>query len=183
MFDRRLLASAICATLILAASVAPAWADAASYIRTLFDATVTAPEPEADCRRFAPLARFAAGQHWRQYDASDRAAFDAGFCSLVQDALGRLKLRYPDLALNVLDSHAGPNGMAWVRSKARAGGTDWPVDWLVGDPVESPYLADLKIMGVSLAIMLRSLAAGVPDSAPMAVIKPWRHALNLALPR
>ncbi|WP_374374639.1 ABC transporter substrate-binding protein [Dongia sp.] len=183
MFDRRSLAAAIAAATLLAGSVTPAWADAASYIRTFFDATIAAPEPDTDCRRFAPLARFAAGQHWRQYDATDRTSFDTGFCGLVHDALGRLKHRYPDLALNVLDSHAGPRGMAWVRSKARAGGEDWPVDWLVGDPDGSPYLADLKIMGVSLAIMLRSLAVTVPNSQPATVIKPWRHALDLALPQ
>lgn len=168
------------ATLLAAPS--PAWADAASYIRTLFDATIAAPGAGADCRRFTSLAHFAAGQHWRRYDSRERQAFDAAFCDLVRDALARLKRKYPELTLRVIDARNGPNQMEWVRSEARAGGSDWPVDWLVGGPVDDRHLADLKVMGVSLAIMLRGMAANVPDSTPESVVRPWRRALDLALP-
>jgi hypothetical protein len=186
MPERRSLPTVIAAAFFLLCSAAPAWADAASYIRTLFDATVTAPPAQstadADCQRYAALARFAAGRHWRQYDASDRASFGRSFCTLAHEALRRLKQLYPDLSLTLLESHPGPRDMTWVRSKTRAGGKDWPVDWLVGDPEGTPYLADIRILGVSLAIMLRGLAAGIPESEPAEIIKPWRQALDLALP-
>lgn len=181
MILRRFLIHAACSAALL--FPAPAGADAASYIRTLFDATIAAPGTEIDCQGFSPLARFAAGSRWRDYDTGERVAFDAHFCELARDTLARLKARYPDLALRVIESHAGPRDMTWVRSLATAGGADWPVDWLVGNPGERAYLADLKVMGVSLGIMLRSMAGSVEGRSPAAIIKPWRQALDRALPK
>jgi hypothetical protein len=162
-------------------------ADAASYIRALFDATISAPESTTACSHFMPLGRFAAGQHWRGFDAGARAEFADGFCDLAADALARLRRLYPDLAVSIIDTHVQPsrnNGpkMAWVRSSVRAGGKDWPVDWQVADPTGAAYLADMKVLGVSLAIMLRGLAARVPAAAPTDILRPWRRALDLALP-
>jgi ABC-type transporter MlaC component len=180
MILRRFLVHAVCSLALLLP--APAQADAASYIRTLFDATIAASRPAVDCHRFSPLARFAAGVHWRSFSADERQTFDGAFCDLAHEALARLRARYPDLALRVIDSHPGPRDMAWVRSNARAGGADWPVDWLVGNPGDDAYLADLKVMGVSLAIMLRGLAAGIEDPHPAALVKSWRQVLDRALP-
>lgn len=162
-------------------------ADAASYIRDLFDATISAADSADACRHFTPLGRFAAGQHWRRFDADARLEFADGFCHLAADALARLRRIYPDLALSVIDTHTQPSRndgpkMAWVRSSVRAGSKDWPVDWQVADPSGAAYLADMKVLGVSLAIMLRGLAAGVPNDAPADILRPWRRALDLALP-
>ncbi|TDQ77537.1 ABC-type transporter MlaC component [Dongia mobilis] len=162
-------------------------ADAASYIRHLFDATISAPDGAEACSYFTPLGRFAAGQHWRGFDAGARAAFAGGFCELAAVALTRLRRLYPDLALSVIDTHVQPSRndgprMAWVRSSVRAGGKDWPVDWQVADPSGAAHLADMKVLGVSLAIMLRGLAARVPANAPADILRPWQRALDLALP-
>jgi len=184
----RLLVSLAAAFL---AGTAPAAADAASYIRTLFDATVSAPDDESvsepNCGHFSPLAKFAAGQHWRSFGETERAAFDTAFCDLAKEALTRLRQRYPDLSLAIMDTHGvpghdGKSGMAWVRSLVVAGDREWPVDWQVAAPDDAPYLADLKVMGVSLAIMLRGLAESREPSSASEVVKPWRQVLDLALP-
>jgi hypothetical protein len=182
MMRLRILLCAIVGAVVHLSLTVSARADAASYIRTLFDATIATPDGTAGCQIFTPLAQFSAGQHWPGFDAAERGEFDAAFCTLALDALARLRDRYPDLSLTILDSHKGPSDMDWVRSKATADGADMPVDWLVGRRQGAPYLADLKVMGVSLAIMLRSLAAGAPGESPAAVVHPWQQVLNRALP-
>lgn len=179
MISRRFLGAAL-AALCLVSAAGRASADAASYIRTLFDAT--ARTGTADCATFLPVAHFAAGQHWLQFDAAERADFDRGFCILVREALSRLRQRYPDLSLTVASSHDGPNQTLWVRSQALAGGQEWPVTWLVDETGGAPQIADLKVMGISIAIFLRSLAASAETGVPDAVLAPWRRALNLVFP-
>lgn len=182
MMSLRILLCAVTGAVMHLSLTGTARADAASYIRTLFDATIAAPGGAAGCQLFTPLAQFSAGQHWQGFGAAERTEFDAAFCTLALDALARLRDRYPDLTLAILDSREGPRDMAWVRSRATADGAEMPVDWLVGNRHGAPYLADLKVMGVSLAIMLRSLAAGAPGETPAAVVQPWRQVLDRALP-
>lgn len=160
----------------------PTRADAASYIRTLFDATIASGDPQAGCARFMPMARIAAGRHWRAFDTAARQSFDAEFCHLTGDALTRLSQRFPNLTLRVTHTRPGPGEMVWVHSVAVTETSTWPVRWLVGDPQEAPHLVDLQVLGVSLAIFLRGLAANVPDSEPVAVLAPWRQVLDLAIP-
>lgn len=179
MIPRRFLWVAI-AALCLSVAAGRASADAASYIRTLFDAT--ARTGTADCATFLPVAHFAAGQHLPLFGAAERAAFDNGFCDLAQDALSRLRQRYPDLAIAVTGTSAGPEETLWVRSQAVAGGQEWGVNWLVDEAGNPPRIADLKVMGISLAIFLRSLSARAEPGNPEAVLAPWRRALNLAFP-
>ncbi len=65
----------------------------------------------------------------------------------------------------------------------------WPVDWLVTGTPDQPRLADLRILGVSLGIFLRSVATlqGAPSGAggrsAAAILEPWRQALERALPQ
>lgn len=178
MFLRRFLGATLALCLIVPASRASA--DAASYIRTLFDATTRTGS--ADCVTFLPVAHFAAGQHWPLFDAAERAAFDKEFCDLALDALSRLRQRYPDLSIAITGTSDGPNETLWVRSQALAGGQEWAVNWLVDESGHPPRIADLKVMGISLAIFLRSLAANAEAGAPEAVLAPWRRALNLGFP-
>ncbi|MBL8709301.1 MAG: ABC transporter substrate-binding protein [Rhodospirillaceae bacterium] len=184
---RRIVSLVVLGIGILLAASAPAVSDptridAASYIRTLFDATIASGDLEAGCTRFTPMARIAAGRHWRGFDAAARQAFDAEFCHLTRDALTRLGQRFPTLTLRVTHTRPGPGEMVWVHSVAVTETATWPVRWLVGDPREAPHLVDLQVLGVSLAIFLRGLAANVPDSEPLAVLAPWRRVLDLAIP-
>lgn len=180
MILRRFLIGAAIAAALLSVTAGRASADAASYIRTLFDATIGGSDPA--CGSFLPLAHVAAGQHRRHFDAAEGDAFDRGFCRLAVDALNRLRQRYPDLTLTLTGSLPGPMGTFWVRSRVNAGGENWPVDWLVAGDSAAPHVADLKVMGISMAIFLRSLAANVTESQAEAVLAPWRRALKLAFP-
>lgn len=179
---RRIFAIAGLAALLLSGA-ASVRADAASYIRTLFDATAPAGgTPALACSDVAPLARFAAGRHWQGLAVDIREAVKADFCTLARESLARLHGRYPDLALRIVETRPTGSGGAWVRTEVTAGGTDWPVHWHIAETGGRPYLADIKVLGVSLAIMLRGLAPDGPLSSANTLIAPWRAALNRALP-
>ncbi len=104
--------------------------------------------------------------------------------------MARVHAAFPDLTLVMRESLAAPQGMAMVHSLLnRPQMEPWPVDWLVTGTPDQPRLADLRILGVSLGIFLRSVATlqGAPSGAggrsAAAILEPWRQALERALPQ
>ena len=163
---------------------------AASYIRALFDATLPAQGGlGGNCDEVAAFGRFAAGHLWRALPESERHKFARDFCLLAGDAAARLHRKFPGLKLTVQESHDATQDMVGVHSLvAMQGGPSWPVDWLVCGRSGQPRLADLRVVGISIGIFLRSAAAlgwpqGTPDSlTSAAILAPWRRALDRALP-
>lgn len=163
---------------------------AARYIRALFSATLPARGDPIDlCPEVESLGRFAAGRLWHDLADDERHRFSRDFCALATDAVARVHAAYPGLTLSALEPVAAAQGMILVRSSLNRPQTDpWPVDWLVAGAPARPHLADLRILGVSLGIFLRSIAmiraapveAGERTAA--AILDPWRQALDRALP-
>ncbi len=165
----------------------PRAAVAASYIRTLFDATLPAQGGlRGNCGEIAAFGRFAAGHLWRALSNNERQNFAGEFCLLAGDAVSRLHGAFPGLILTVREAHDVAQDMVTVHSMVTTqGGQSWPVDWLVSG---QSRLADLRVVGISIGIFLRSTAAlewpqGPPDSlTSAAILAPWRQALDRALP-
>ncbi|WP_374381847.1 ABC transporter substrate-binding protein [Dongia sp.] len=162
-------------------------AAAAGYIRALFDANMM---PGSDtsriCSDVAGFGRFAAGHAWQSLGQEERLRFAGKFCALASEAVDRLRRRWPGLHLVIEEANEGPQGLQIVSSLVRqSDGATWPVDWTVAlDEGPAPRLADLKILGVSLGIFLRTIAqlrAGAPATADQ-LIGTWRRALDRALP-
>ncbi len=164
---------------------------AARYIRALFSATLPTRGAPADlCPEVEAFGRFAAGRLWHDLADDERRRFTRGFCALASDAVARVHAAFPDLTLVMRESLAAPQGMAMVHSLLnRPQMEPWPVDCLVTGTPDQPRLADLRILGVSLGIFLRSVATlqGAPSGAggrsAAAILEPWRQALERALPQ
>jgi hypothetical protein len=163
---------------------------AASYIRTLFDATLPAQGGLGDnCDEVTAFGRFAAGHLWRALPDIERLKFAGDFCQLAGDAVARLHRRFPGLSLTLLEARAAAQDMVTVNSQVKAHGVPpWTVNWLVADQSGQPLLADLRVIGISIGIFLRSTAAletpqGLQGSLTSdAILAPWRRALDRALP-
>ncbi|MDY0873375.1 ABC transporter substrate-binding protein [Dongia rigui] len=161
---------------------------AANYIRHLFDTSMREnANAAALCPSIAQFGRFAAGHAWRLLPPSERPRLADGFCNLAVDAVTRLHLTYPGLRLKLDRTLPAAQGMVLVSSSVTRP-TDlatWPVEWQLATTGADLRLADLRILGLSLGIFLRSLAnAGTTaDSASADVILArWRQALDRALP-
>jgi hypothetical protein len=169
----------------------PAESAAASYIRTLFDATLHDGHDLSDrCPDVEAFGRFAAGRLWHDLPDSERARFNRDFCVLASDAVNRLQAAFPGLSLTITTSQEAPQGMISVQGVVSVpGGQHWPISWLIAGPPGHPHLADLRILGISLGIFLRGLAtAEGPEKAPEShnsaeILDPWQRALDRALPR
>lgn len=161
----------------------------ARYIRTLFDATLLSSSVRVEfCSDISAIGHFGAGRLWRQLDATERDRFEVSFCALAMATLSRLRLKFPNLTLLTGESVPAAPGLMRVRSIVAQGAATWPVDWLVGRSGAGLYLADLRVAGISLGILLRSMAisgpAGARPQAPEAalVLLPWRQMLDRMLP-
>ncbi|WP_374656274.1 ABC transporter substrate-binding protein [Dongia sp.] len=165
-------------------------AAAATYIRTLVE---TSLGPDLDtaslCPQVSAFGRFAAGHAWQALPGPERSRFAQGFCALALDAVGRLRAAYPGLRLDLGEVGPGAQGMVAVDSQiARPGLAPWRVNWLVAADGNGLRLADLKILGISLGIFLRSLVTlQAQPHAPQSVtaeyfLTPWRRALDRAFP-
>jgi hypothetical protein len=90
----------------------PIAADAARYIRALFDATPQEngnwPHP---CGEIEALGRFAAGRLWQTLSDPERARSDEDFCALAVDAVDRLRRAFPGMKLAVTSGHSAAQGM------------------------------------------------------------------------
>jgi hypothetical protein len=120
---------------------------------------------------------------------AERQKFDQNFCNLGSGAVQRLRKIFPGLALTVGESTPAPQDIMTVHTLVTTqDGRQWAVDWLIAGAPERPYLADLRLLGISLGIFLRSLAAlEWPDKVPTSlsaddILAPWARALNRALP-
>lgn len=165
-------------------------AAAARYIRTLFDATLPERGDLSDhCRDIEAFGRFAAGRLWHAMPDPERAEFNRDFCAFATDAVNRLRSTFPGLKLEITHFHAAPQNMISVHSVVVISNSQqWPVDWLVAGSPTRPHLADMRLLGISLGILLRGLAAVEwPEKAPESltsaeILRPWRRALDRALP-
>jgi len=163
---------------------------AARYIRTLFDATLSEQDAWSEhCPDIQAFGRFAAGRLWHALSQAERTRFNHDFCALAGDAVNRLRDAFPGLSLVITSDRAAPQKMVLVLSNvARPGLQPWPVDWLIAGPPEQPHLADLRILGISLGIFMRTIAAlewpgKVPETATSSqILRSWRQALDRALP-
>ena len=194
-FIRTLLPIAIGLVIALAEPGAPR-ADApmdlaaARYIRALFSATLPAGDEPADlCPEVESFGRFAAGRLWHDLADDERHSFTRDFCALATDAVARVHAAYPGLTLSDLEPVTAAQGMTLVQSWLnRPQMESWQVDWLVAGAPAQPHLADLRILGVSLGIFLRSVAEmrsapiEVGERTARAILDPWRQALDRALP-
>lgn len=184
-------------TALLAAPSAPR-ADiqaesAANYIRLLFDTSMrSVPDPAFICGEVAQFGRFAAGHAWQLLSSTERSRFADGFCDLTVDAVARLHLAYPGLRLEFGHVLPAAQGMAVVSTTVTrlAKATAWQVDWQVAPDDNRPgsdhlRLADMRFLGLSLGIFLRSLAnadISRDSSSAEGIVAPWRRALDRALP-
>lgn len=163
---------------------------AASYIRTLFDTSLRpGAEAAAICPDVASFGRFAAGHAWHGLPDDERARFAEAFCALAIDAVARLHAAYPGLRLDLEQISPGAQGMVVVESLVtRPALEPWPVKWVVAADSSRLRLADLRVLGISLGIFLRGLAAlqPAPDALHPAtaarILAPWRRALDRAFP-
>lgn len=167
---------------------------AARYIRTLFDATLPVDRQDAGglaehCADVEPIGHFAAGRLWQALSDAERAKFNRAFCDLADTAVNRLRNALPGLRMVVTESRPAPQDMIFVHAVVTTpDGRQWPVDWLIRQSPDRLYVADLRILGVSLGIFLRSLAAlerqdkAVQPLTADAVLRPWALALDHALP-
>ncbi len=165
-------------------------AAAASYIEALFATNMRdgAGKPEI-CPEAAAFGRFSTGRAWRAFTATERAAFDRGFCDLAADAVSRLRTGFPKLGLRLQQSFPGAPGIIILGGEVTGAAADsWPVEFFVAGEGQSVRIADMKIVGVSLGIFLRSLAILMPAReagdapSPDGILEAWRRALDRALP-
>lgn len=161
---------------------------AANYIRHLFDTSMRQnANPAVLCPQVAQFGQFAAGHAWRLLPPGERPRLADGFCSLAVEAVTRLQRAYPGLRLELDRTLPAAQGMMVVSSLITRpfSAATWPVDWQVAAAGDDLRLADLRILGLSLGIFLRSLAnAGTtadPASADV-ILARWRQALDRALP-
>lgn len=158
---------------------------AATYIRTLFETSTGAVAAPALCQHIAQLGKSAAGRSWRLLPPTERPLFADGFCHLAIEAVNRLHIAYPNLQMELGDVSPAPQGMMMVSSKVRkrADSAPWRVDWQVAEAAGQLRLADMRLLGLSLGIFLRSLA-NAEDGPPTAdrILAQWRRALDRALP-
>ena len=177
---------------LLAAGPSPSRAEiqaesAANYIRALFDTSMrTKAIPDHLCPHIAQFGRFAAGHAWRLMPAAERPRFSQGFCALAVEAVNRLQTTHPDLHLELGGASPAAQGMVIVSSavKDRGMATPWPVDWQIAEASPGLRLADIRLLGLSLGIFLRSLASSGSTALPSAegILAHWRQALDRALP-
>jgi ABC-type transporter MlaC component len=160
---------------------------AANYIRQLFDTSLrTNATPTLLCPQIEHFGRFAAGHAWRLLPPAERPRFADGFCDLAVEAVTRLRISFPGLQLELKQILPAAQDMviasSTVTRPTRA--TPWPVDWQVAVSGDRLRLADIRLLGLSLGIFLRSLAnAGTDDSASAdLILARWRQALDRALP-
>lgn len=165
---------------------------AANYIRVLFDTSMrTQPAPDRLCPHVVQFGRFAAGHAWRLMTAAEQARFSQGFCTLAVEAVNRLQMAHPGLHLELAGILPAAQGMMMVSSTVedRAWAGSWPVDWQIAEAGAGLRLADIRLLGLSLGIFLRSLAnsgpADLSQEAPGAdeILARWRQALDRALPQ
>ncbi|MBK8158013.1 MAG: ABC transporter substrate-binding protein [Rhodospirillaceae bacterium] len=163
---------------------------AARYIRALFSATLpTRGQAAGLCPEVEAFGRFAAGRLWHDLTDDERRRFARDFCALASDAVARVHATYPGLTLSGLEAVAAPQQMTVVHSWLnRPQSEPWPVDWQMAGMPDRPHLADLRILGVSLGIFLRSVAMmraapiGPSQRTAASILDPWRQALDRALP-
>jgi hypothetical protein len=165
-------------------------AAAASYIRTLFDtSTASGSGPGNICPDVADFGRFSAGRAWHGLSGTERDRFTAEFCTLAAEAVRRLRDTFPGLRLELQRTADAAPGLIAIESRViRPGHEPWPVDWLVAAEEDRFRLADLRVLGISLGIFLRSLVTMLPppdaEHPPTGarILAPWRRALDRAFP-
>lgn len=150
------------------------------------------PDPAFICGEVAHFGRFAAGHTWQLLSPTERSRFDDGFCDLAVDAVARLQLAYPGLRLEFSHVLPAAQGMVMVVTTVTRPGeaAGWQVDWQVATDNHRPgsdhlRLADMRLLGLSLGIFLRSLASAdiSRDSASAeGILVHWRRALDRTLP-
>lgn len=161
---------------------------AANYIRLLFDTSMRSDaDPAFICPQIEQFGRFAAGHAWQLLPPDERSRFADGFCALAVDAVARLQLAYPGLELELGHVLPAAQGMVLVSTDVARPAKDaiWQVDWQVAAVNDHLRLADLRLLGLSLGIFLRSLAnADVTRDSVSAegILTHWRHALDRAFP-
>jgi ABC-type transporter MlaC component len=143
--------------------------------------------PTVLCPQIEHFGRFAAGHAWRLLPSAERLRFADGFCSLAVEAVTRLQVSFPGLHLELQQVVPAAQEMVIASSAVTRpmSATTWPVDWQVAANGDHLRLADIRLLGLSLGIFLRSLAnAGTTaDSASAdAILANWRQALDRALP-
>jgi ABC-type transporter MlaC component len=167
----------------------PTDSGAARYLRTLFDATLPlGGDLSSHCADIQAIGHFAAGRLWQALSDAEQQKFNRSFCKLGAGAIQRLRKMFPGLTLTLGENTPAPQDMMTVHTLVTAqDGRQWAVDWLIAEAPDQPYLADLRVLGISLGIFLRSLAAlewsdRVPAS-PSAddILRPWTRALDRAL--
>jgi ABC-type transporter MlaC component len=164
---------------------------AANYIRGLFDTSMGAKAlPDRLCPPVAQFGRFAAGHAWRLMPPVERPRFSQGFCTLAVEAVNRLQTIYPGLRLELTGVSPAAQEMMIVSSTVGAPGSasSWPIDWQIAGTEGDLRLADIRLLGLSLGIFLRSLAnadpAGFSNDSSNAerILARWRSALDHAFP-
>ncbi len=164
---------------------------AQTYIRALFDTSASTDfAPETLCLHVAQFGRSAAGHAWRLLAPDEQARFAIGFCDMADEAIHRLRIAYPGLQLDLRTVSPSVPGMVMVSSIARMPGqmASWQIDWQVAETGDHLRFADLKLVGLSLGIFLRSLAnsefSTKAEGSPVAtdILNAWQQALDRALP-
>lgn len=164
---------------------------AQTYIRALFDTSIGAEfAPETLCPHVAQFGRSAAGRAWKLLAPDEQARFAVGFCNLTDEAIQRLRIAYSGSQLKLQTVSPSAQGMVIVSSVVQMPDqmASWQVDWQVAETGKDLRFADLKLLGLSLGIFLRSLAnselSTKVESPPVArdILSAWHQALDRALP-